>query len=131
MLAKVEAAAATAPPIANMPTEMGADKQAVAAQICAQMATNGGYVEPCDTYKPFTPSPAPPPGPPAPPTPPTPPSPIPHKCKAALQAACPGPFETPSDCLLCTRKCHQSGGGGKQSCGGCDPKERHAYCPGS
>jgi hypothetical protein len=125
LLARLQAAAATAGPIATITDNY---KLGLGPAICAQMKTNGGFVEPADAVHPYVP---PPPGPhpsPSPPSPPGPPAPIPATCETELKAAC-GPasgFKSPSKCLTCTRECAQAG-----KCGHCKPKERHAYCPGS
>ena len=123
LLARLQAAAATAGPIATITDNY---KQGLAPAICAQMKTNGGYVEPADAVHPYVP---PAPGPPGPsPLPPGPPAPVPAACEKQLHVAC-GPasaFESPSKCLTCTRDCAQVG-----NCTHCKPRDRHAYCPGS
>ena len=124
LLARLQAAAATAGPIATI-TDKDNYKQGLGPAICAQMKTNGGFVEPADAVHPYVP---PPPGPHPSPSPPGPPAPVPVACETELKAAC-GPasgFKSPTECLTCTRECAQEG-----QCAHCKPKDRHAYCPGS
>lgn len=117
MMAKLVAAAKTAGPQAKITMD-----KTVSAAICDVMKKNGGYVQPADMYHPFpSPSPGPGPGPAPKPTPPTPPAPVPAKCKKLLEKNCPGPFKTPTECLICTREIENVDKS-------CHPKDRHAFC---
>eukprot|EP01052_Picozoa_sp_SAG31_P038964 SAG31_NODE_5309_length_2619_cov_1.517857_3_plen_123_part_01 len=83
LLARLQAAAATAGRIATITNNY---RQGIAPAICAEMKTNGGYVEPADATHPYVPAP---PGPPHPsPSPPGPPAPVPAVCAKELKAAC-------------------------------------------
>lgn len=125
LLQRIKKASQTAGPIAEMYVESGFDKTQLATAICNQMSTNGGFVEPADALHPFTPSPTPPPSPPGPSPPP---GPVPAACAKELVSACVSPtkFESPAECLTCTRDCEAAG-----HCPHCKPRERHEWCPGS